>query len=287
MDFVEVLVQGITLGCAYAIVALGFVLVFKATSVLNLAYGAIIMLLSYLLAFFSTTHGWPLWLCLIALFPISAFICMIIERFTIRKLIGRPFLASLVLTLALGLVLSGIIVLVWGGQSFSYRFLPVGGIKLGEIIVMPAGAWAFVAAVAVFAIMWLFFRYTSIGLAMRVTAASHPVAQSLGIIVRRIFSLSWMMSGLVATVGALLMGSLFVVDLGLGDYSLATGLPVLLLGGMESIAGALVGGILMGVAVSVAGYFDMHSEIVPWLFMLFVLLVKPHGLFGQKRIERI
>ena len=122
---------------------------------------------------------------------------------------------------------------------------------------------------------------------MRVTAENHAVAQSMGIIVRSIFSISWIFSGLIAVVAAMLMGALFVVDLQLADYGLAKGLPVLLLGGLESIKGALVGGILIGVAESVGGYFDFHSEIIPWVFMLFVLLVRPHGLFGQKRIERI
>lgn len=287
MDLLEVIVQGITLGSAYAVMALGFAVVFKASKILNLAYGAIVMMLGYILAEFTVLHDVALWISIPALFVIGASMCFVLERISVRRLIGQPFLASLVATLALGLLLNGIAILIWGGKSFAYTFFPVSGIELGEIMIMPTGAWAFVAAVVVFTMVFLFFRYTKLGLQMRAVSEKHVVAQSLGVRVKRIFSLSWVMSGVLAVVAAIILGGLSVVDPELANYGLAKGLPVLLLGGMASTTGALVGGITIGVAESVAGYYGVVREIIPWIIMLLILLIRPEGLFGERRIERI
>jgi branched-chain amino acid transport system permease protein len=149
-------------------------------------------------------------------------------------------------------------------------------------------SWGFMVCIVVFLLLTFVFRYTRIGLGMRVVAADHAVAQALGIRVKRMFSLSWLMSGALAAMVGILVGMLWMVTPELGDIVLGKGLPVLILGGLDSIPGALCGGLIIGVVEVLGGYLaPAIREIVPWVFMLLVLLIRPYGLFGQKDIERI
>jgi branched-chain amino acid transport system permease protein len=198
------------------------------------------------------------------------------------------------MTLMLGMALEGVRYLVWGADSFSLAVTPRQGTEwLGlPDWVIPAYVISFAVAMLVFLLLTLLFRYTKVGLSMRVVAADHEVAQSLGIRVRRVFSISWAMSGAFAALCGVLMGMVLTVTPNLGDMALGLGLPVLLLGGLNSIPGAVVGGLIIGVARGLAGYYQPRSlddirEIIPWIVMLVILLIRPWGLFGEKRIERI
>jgi branched-chain amino acid transport system permease protein len=143
-------------------------------------------------------------------------------------------------------------------------------------------------AVVIFLLLTALFRYTKVGLSMRVVAADHEVAQSLGIMVKRVFSLSWAISGAFAALCGVLAGMVFTVTFSMGDQVLGVGLPVLLLGGLNSIPGAMVGGLIIGLAEALGSYFQPGlKEIIPWIVMLIILLIRPYGLFGEKRIERI
>jgi len=284
----DVLVQGLLVGGVYSLIALGFVLVFKASRVLNLAYGEMFAILAYFLFWLLDSVGISAWLGIPILFVCGAILGAAVERFAIRPLMNQSFLALLMMTLMLGFLFKGVIVLVWGGDSFVFPFTPSGTIDLGSLQVVPAAAWAFVVAIISFLVLTFVFRYTKIGLAMRVVASDHAVAQSLGIRVRQIFSTSWLISGAFAAVCAVLVGMVWMVTPEVGDLALGKGLPVLLLGGLDSIPGALAGGLIIGVVESLGGYWAAPvREIIPWILMLVILLVRPYGLFGQKRIERI
>jgi branched-chain amino acid transport system permease protein len=140
----------------------------------------------------------------------------------------------------------------------------------------------------IFLLLTVLFRYTKVGLSMRVVAADHEVAQSLGIRVKRVFSISWAMSGAFAAVCGVLVGMVYTVTPYMGGMALGWGLPVLLLGGLNSIPGAIVGGLIIGLAEALASYYQPGlKEIIPWIVMLVILLIRPYGLFGEKRIERI
>lgn len=268
--------------------ALGFAMVFKASQVLNLAYGQQILILSYLLYWLLSTMGLPTWLGILIVFVIGALLGFIIERAAIRPLMGQSFLSILMTTLMLGFLLKGIAVLIWGGASFSFPFAPSGMVNFGSAKVDPGILYAFITALAVFGLLIYLFQRTKIGLAMRVVAADNIVSQSLGIRVRRIFSLSWFMSGLIAGVCAVLAGIVQMVTPDMGDIALGKALPALLLGGMDSIPGALAGGIVIGMAESLgAVWLGSLREIIPWIIMLLILLIRPWGIFGQHRIERI
>lgn len=284
----DILVQGFLVGGLYALIALGFCMIFKASMVLNLAYGEMILILSYFLYFLLETADVPLGAAIPILFVSGAALGFLVERLAIRPLLGQPFLSVLMMTLMLGFLFKGITVFIWGGESFSYGFTPAGMINIGNMLIRPDAMVAFFVALFIFGLMLFLFQYTRIGLAMRVVAADHLVSQSLGIRVKRIFSLSWVISGILAVVCAILVGMVWMVTPEMGDIALGKGLPVLLLGGMDSIPGALVGGLVIGLGESLGGYWGGEIRaIIPWIVMMLILLVRPWGMFGQRRIERI
>jgi len=284
----DIVLQGFLVGGLYALIALGFVLIFKSSQVLNLAYGEMIAILSYFLYYLHISLDFPLGLAILLMFVAGAGLGFLVERSFIRPLVGQPFLALLMMTLMLMFLIQGIIVLWQGGASFSYPFAPGGMYEFWGVSILPGALWAFAAAIFVFLLLAFLFRYTKIGLAMRVVAADHAISQSLGIKVKRIFSLSWVISGVFAAVCGILAGLVWMVTPTMGSIGLGKGLVVVLLGGMNSIPGALVGGLILGLAEALGGYYagDVR-EIIPWLLMLFILIVRPWGMFGERRIERI
>ena len=284
----DVLVHGLPVGGVYALVALGFVLVFKSSQVLNLAHGALIAILAYFLYQMISPWGLPDWVGILLIIPCGAILGFLMERLAVRPLLGQPFLSVLMMTLMLSFLLNGVIVLVWGSDSFTFTFTPSGQWAIGPVNVIPGTAISFVAAMVVFLLLTVLFRYTKVGLSMRVVAADHEVAQSLGIRVKRVFSISWAMSGAFAAVCGVLVGMVYTVTPYMGGMALGWGLPVLLLGGLNSIPGAIVGGLIIGLAEALASYYQPGlKEIIPWIVMLVILLIRPYGLFGEKRIERI
>jgi branched-chain amino acid transport system permease protein len=228
------------------------------------------------------------WIGILLIVPCGAILGLLIERLAVRPLLGQPFLSVLMMTLMVGFLLNGVRVLIWGSESFVLPFTPTGQWTIGPVNVIPAAAISFLVAVVIFLLLTALFRYTKVGLSMRVVAADHEVAQSLGIMVKRVFSLSWAISGAFAALCGVLAGMVFTVTFSMGDQVLGVGLPVLLLGGLNSIPGAMVGGLIIGLAEALGSYFQPGlKEIIPWIVMLIILLIRPYGLFGEKRIERI
>lgn len=288
----DVLIQGLLVGGVYALIALGFVLVFKSSLVLNLAHGEFIAILSYFLYQIIAIWGITDWAGIPLIVVCGALLSFLVERLAIRPLLGQPFLSVLMMTLMLSFLLKGVVVLVWGSESFIYSFTPGGqwtiDLAIGSFNVIPGAAISFVVAVVIFLLLTALFRYTKVGLSMRVVAADHEVAQSLGIRVRRVFSLSWAISGSFAAVCGVLVGMVFTVTPVMGDLTLGKGLPVLLLGGLNSIPGAMAGGLIIGLVEALGSYYQPGlKEIIPWIVMLIILLIRPYGLFGERRIERI
>jgi len=284
----DVLAQGFLVGGVYALIALGFILVFKSSGVLNLAHGQAVAILSYFLYYMLVVWGLPSWLGIVLIIPLGAVLGVLVERLAVRPLLVQPFLSVLMMTLMVSFLLEGVRILIWGADSFVLPFTPRGQWSIGPVDVIPGTAISFVAAMAVFVLLLLLFRYTKVGLSMRVVAADHEVAQSLGIRVKRVFSISWALSGAFAAMCGVLVGMVFTVTPIMGSTVLGKGLPVLLLGGLNSIPGAVVGGIIIGLAEALGSHwFSAAKEVVPWIVMLVILLIRPYGLFGEKRIERI
>ena len=291
MLFLQFLLNGILIGGLYALLALGIVLIYKATRVFNFALGEMLGLGAFILYTFMGTLHLSLWLAL----PCSALIIMAsglaLERFALRPLIGQPILAAIMATLALSLMLRGLVLFFWGSSIVSYpqRLLPARASEFGEVYLANELIWTFVISLACFLALLGFFRFTRSGLFMRATAEGHDTAQAAGVSVERVFSMTWAIAALIAGIGGIMLGNRFGIGITTLPVMAIKAFPAVLFGGLESMTGAIVGGLVIGIVESlVGGYLSPQvSEIAPYIVLLFILLIRPEGLFGLKRIERI
>ena len=291
--FLQLLFSGIMTGGVYALVALGFVVVWKSTSVFNFAQGEILMVSAYICWALLVQVGLPLWATFICTFAIAAGLGLVVERFALRPMIGQPLLAAMMITLALIAVLDGLVTIIWGSrQEVLPDFFPREPLHLGTVMISQQLLLAFIIAIALFFAFVLFFQRSRFGLAMRATAEDHQVTRSLGIKVSSSFAMAWVVACIVAAVGGILLGSVNGVNMNLGFLGLKA-FPVVILGGLDSIPGAIIAGLIVGVLEKLAtGYIDPivgggFAEIFPFIVLLCVLLGRPYGLLGMKRIERI
>jgi branched-chain amino acid transport system permease protein len=292
--FLQFLVSGIMIGGIYGLVALGLVLVYKSSRVLNLAHGSFLMILAWLCWSFAVQLGLPIWLSILLVLVISVLAGLAVERFMLRPLIGQPILAVIIATLALGYLLEGVAIMAWGADTKGMpEFIPREAIWLGPVSIAQHYLWAFGIAILIFILLYLFFRYTKMGLGMQIVSEDQQVARSLGIRVKNILAQSWAFALVIAAISGILFASLNSVNNGNALIGLTKALPVILLGGLESLYGALIGGIIVGIfEIVVGGYIDPlvgggFSNVAPLFLMLVILLVRPYGIFGWQRIERI
>lgn len=288
-------VTGLLTGGIYALVALGLVLIYKSSQVFNFAQGHLLMVGAFMAWWLADVRGLSVWLSIGLALLASVVLGLLIERLTLRPLIGQPILATIMMTLALSQFLQGAAILLWGAQQRSFpELFPLQPVVVGTVRLKLNLLLAFAIAMLGFAVFALFFRYTKAGLAMRAAAEDHQLAQSVGLSVPRIFGIAWAIAAVVATAGGALLASVSGVEPGLSLIALKA-FPAVLFGGLESVPGAIVGGLTVGVVESLAAGLPADSsiramglgQIAPYVVMLLVLLFKPDGLFGLKRIERI
>jgi branched-chain amino acid transport system permease protein len=296
MNFLlQLLITGLSLGMIYALIAIGFVIILKCSNAFNIAQGHFVMLGGYLGYTLLVTFHLPVWLSIVLAIGIAVVMGLVIERLALRPLIGQPVLAVVMMTIALASVIEGIAILAWGGQYKTYNnVLPTINFKIGEISIPPETLIGLIVAGIVVAALMLVFRFTKSGLAMRATAEDEQVVRSSGIRVTTVYALAWVIACVVGVVGGILLGGVSGVTTSLADIGLKA-FAVVILGGLDSIGGAVIAGLILGVLENVSsGYLDplMPSggglaNVFPFLVMIIVLIIRPHGLFGLKRIERI
>lgn len=296
-------VTGLLAGGPLALTALGIVLIFKATYIFNFAQGQMLLLGALTTWWFAIEMGLPLWLSVLLALVLSATLGFLIERLTLRPMTGQPLLSIILMTLGLSQVLQGLAFLFFGGvqRNFPQIFSAANPYKITTplvynenpivIILKQNLFWSFVIAILSVLVISALFRFTRTGLTMRGTSEDHELAQSIGININRVFGISWAMAGVVATTAGVLLATSSGLDLSLSVVVLAA-FPVVLLGGLDSIPGTIVGGLIIGLsqglfAASKAPVVRSMVEIVPYIVLLIVLIIRPEGLFGQKRIERI
>jgi branched-chain amino acid transport system permease protein len=307
-------ITGLLNGGPIALIAMGLVLIFKSSEIFNFAYGQQLLVGTMATWWFWSEEGLglPLWLAIICALAVSFLLGLLIERLALRPMTGQPLLSIILMTLALAQLLQGLTILVFGAvqRNFPVIFdvsnpykitLPIQYNGNDIIVILRQNlVWSFVIAMFLVLVLWLFFQYTKMGLAMRATAEDHETAQSVGIRINRVFALSWALAGIIATAAGILVATASGLDLSLAVVVLAA-FPAVLLGGLESIPGAVVGGLLIGLAQGLVALpnndFVLGAEtaqairssvvIVPYVILLIVLMIRPEGIFGQKRIERI
>ncbi len=287
--FIEYSLVGIASGGIYALMALGFVLVFKGTGVFNFAQGELMMVGAYVYLAATQLAGAPWWLGLGAATIASFLIGATVERLVLRPLAGQPTLAIVMATVGLGLVLKGAAGLAFGPDQRSLpELLPRKPVFIGDVLIPGGQFWSFLISVAVVLGCVAYFRFTRGGVAMRAAASSQVNAYAVGIDVPRISALTWGLAACIGGFAGILLAALNNLTPHLGDVALSV-LAVLIVGGLDSIAGAIVGGLAIGWLQAMTGAYLGSSwrEVMPFIVVLVVLLVRPHGLFGRKEIERI
>ncbi|MBE9522476.1 MAG: branched-chain amino acid ABC transporter permease [Proteobacteria bacterium] len=291
--FLQQAITGLMIGSLYALVAASIVLVYKATHVVSLAHGQLVAFGALFFWLFLGGLGLPFWMGLIPAFFLTALIGLLIERLTLRPLIGQPLIAAFLMTFAIFIALEGVFVLYLKGQTRALpAFLPEGNIDISGLSIPINQLISFFVAILLFAAVSLIFKYTKLGLGMRATAEDHRLAQSTGITVRNIFSYIWILSAVVAAIAGIATANVMDIYYML-PYIGINGLIVAICGGLDSLLGALVVGLLLGVVENVgAAYLDPIvgggvKDVVGYVVLLLVLLIKPYGLFGLVRIERI
>ncbi|MBV8739200.1 MAG: branched-chain amino acid ABC transporter permease [Alphaproteobacteria bacterium] len=285
--------NGLLVGAMYALVALGFVLIYKATDAINFAQGEFVMFAGFLAAAAIHLAGAPWWAS--ALFTVAAMIVFAfgLERVVLRPLLGRPIIAVIMATIGLAAVLRGTATMAFGGGTQTIP-LPISDspVLLGPLILPPIKLVGAAVSLGFLAAFGWFFLKSRIGVAMRAVADNQQVAMAMGINIRRYFALAWALAGIVSALGGVLWGSMLGVDNQLALVGLKV-FPVMILGGLDSIIGAVVGGLIVGVVESLsAGFLDPlvgggTKDFVPYLLMIAVLMIRPEGIFGRRRIERV
>jgi branched-chain amino acid transport system permease protein len=285
--------NGLLIGLMYSLIALGFVLVYKATDAINFAQGEFVMIAGFVAAGLLTVWGAPLWVAvLLALASLIAF-GFVLERVMLRKLIGRPVIAVVMATIGLASILRGVgpFTIFSGTKPLP---LPIRDepFMLGPLFIPPIqilGAGVSLAFLAGFG--WFFLRSRK-GIAMRAVADNQQVAMAMGIDVERYFGVAWAMTGIVSALGGILWGNLLGVDVNLALVGFKV-FPVVILGGLDSIPGAIIGGLIVGVVENIAaGYVDPlvgggTKDFAPYVLMILALMIRPYGIFGKRIIERV
>lgn len=296
-EFLQLLFQGVALGSQYALIALGFVVIYKATGVINFAQGGFVLVGAYLAYNFKQTWDLPFPLALLLAMAAGALLGAIVERLLLRRMVGEPVFAVLMITIGLLFVLEQTATSVWGFDNLNLGD-PWGieTVEVADLNLAVADLWTIGLAAAAMAAFFAFFRYTATGVAMRATAVDQEAAAAQGIAPGRIFALAWAVSGAVAALGG--------ITLAAGPAQLAPGIsfvalaafPAMILGGLDSPAGAVLGGIIIGVTQSLtAGYQPDYAEwlgtnfhiVMPYVVMILILLVRPYGIFGTREVRRI
>ncbi len=285
----EISLTGIAGGGLYALAALAFVMVYKATKVVNIAIGEMLMIGAYLFFTCAVTFALPLWLALPASLLAAGALGALIERTMIRPLLGEPPISVFMVMVGLSSVLVGLVELIWtADQRRLPELVPNAPIMVGEAFLAPKVFYGALTAAALIAIVLLVFRFWRGGVALRATASDPAAAYSMGINVPRVFSLAWVASAMIAAVSGIIVGSIGGISSSMGVFGLSV-LVVVIVGGLDSVLGALVGGLLIGLIEALAGAYlgGEYKLLVTFIVLVMVLMIRPYGLFGTHEIERL
>ena len=291
--FLLLMSNGILIGLMYALIALGFVLVYKATDAVNFAQGEFVMIAGILVAAALGVWGAPLWLAVgLGIGTMIAF-GFGLERVMLRKLIGRPVIAVVMATIGLASILRGIGPTAFGAGSRPLPLpIPDEPFIIGPLFIPPIQLVGGLVSLLFLAGFGWFFVKSRKGIAMRAVADNQQVAMAMGINVEKYFGLAWAMTGMVSALGGIIWGNIIGVDVNLSLVGFKV-FPVVILGGLDSIPGAVVGGLIVGLVENIAaGYVDPYvgggtKDFAPYVLMILALMIRPYGIFGKRRIERV
>ena len=295
INLTQLIISGIMVGAVYGLVGMGFVMIYRGARVFNMAYGQFAVIGAYIAWTFlgsPSAPRLPLPLALFLTFICAAAFGLVIEHFLFRRMIGRPLFATFILSLGLWAILYGIALLIWGPEPrvFAYS-LPRGPVNLGDIVLAKEYIWSFGLAVVILIAFVFFFRNTKLGLSMRASYDHEVAARCLGVNAGLNSKVAWVLCALLATLGGFVIASARGVSIYLGDLVMVV-LAVALMGGLDSLIGCVIGGLILAICENLAGYYLNAAlpgigGLAGMILILVVLLARPRGLFGAKSIERV
>lgn len=287
--FLQLTVSGLSNGMNYALAAAGFVVVYKASDVINFAQGDLLLLGAYLIFFSLAQVGLPWSAGVLVTVLLAVAVGVAVERLVLRPLVGEPVISMVMATIGLSSVLRALVNALWGPSPRSFdSFLPAGEVALGPAVVSAGRLISIPIALAVLGALGLFFRYARDGIAMRAVADDQQAAMSMGISIPRVVGLAWGLAAASAAVGGVMLANVVGVSPNIAAIGLRV-FPVVILGGLDSIGGAVIGGAAIGLLEVYVGGYVGHglSLVVPYVVLVAVLMVRPYGLFGKEIVERV
>jgi branched-chain amino acid transport system permease protein len=290
-DVIQTILSGISMGCVYGLVALGFVLIFKATEVINFAQGELLMLGAFISYTLITFLDVPYWAALLLTIAIMGVFGLLLERTVLRLLVGEPVYAIVIVTIGISFFLRSTVSMVpgWGTETYGFKTPFTDKFARAGTLVL---SWEQISVILISTILILilfaFFRYTRIGTAMRATSQNQLAAVYMGISVTRVFSLTWTIAAALGGLGGILLAPITFVHMNMGFIGLKA-FPAAVLGGFGSLPGAIVGGLIIGISESLSGFYlpEGWKDIAAWIILIGVLMVRPQGLFGIQEKKKV
>ena len=291
MQFVQLVISGVALGCIYGLIALGFVLIYKATETVKFAQGELMMLGAFCGLAGATLLGFPFWVSVLATLAAMAVIGVLTERLVIRPILGQPAFSIVMLTIGIGYVARGAITMIPGIGTETHT-LPVPYkdevLKLGELVLSAEQLVVIGVTAVLCALLYALFRFSKLGIAMQATSQNQLAAYYMGIPVKRLNGLVWGLAAVVAAIAGLLLAPITFVYANMGFIGLKA-FPAAVVGGFGSLPGAIVGGLIIGVVESLSGFYlpEGFKDTAAYIVVLVMLMVKPNGLFGEKLRKKV
>lgn len=291
MQLVQLLISGISQGCIYGLIALGFVLIYKATETVSFAQGELMMLGAFCGLALMTVLGFPFWLAVPATIVAIGLFGMVLERLVIRPILGQPMFSIVMLTIGVGYVLRGLVTMIPGigtethSLPVPYKDMPL---RLGELVISAEQVVIIGATAALCLLLFALFRYSKLGVAMQASSQNQLAAYYMGIPVQRLNGLVWGLAAAVAAVAGLLLAPITFVHANMGFIGLKA-FPAAVVGGFSSLPGAIVGGLVIGVVESLSGFYlpEGFKDTAPYIVVLLMLMVRPNGLFGERLSKKV
>ncbi len=287
--FIQLTLTGLTNGAILSLAALGFVLIYKSSDVINFAQGEFLLVGAYVIFAMVAQFGlvWPAGVLFTILVAIA--LGVLVERLVLRPLIGEPIISVIMVTIGLSSLLRALVSTVWGNQPRAFPpFIPSQPVKILSATVGADRLWAIAIAIVLLISISLFFRRSREGIAMRAVADDQQASLSMGISVKKIFSWAWSIAAVTAALGGALVANIVGVSGEVSVFGLRV-FPVVILGGLDSVPGAIIGGVIIGLLEAyTGGYIGQGlNQVLPFIVLILILMVRPYGLFGQEIIERV
>jgi branched-chain amino acid transport system permease protein len=280
---------GLVIGACYGLIGMGYAFIYKATGVINFALGEITMVMAYIAATIAGYAGLSFVPLMAVTLPVAALFGLAIERIFVRPMLGEPTFSIVMVTIGLAVVLRGLTDLIWGGEPQTFNPGFSGDlVKIGGLVFYQVQLYAIFCLLFVVAAIWIFFRFSIFGIAMRATANNQRAAMLSGVNAGRVFAAAWAISTMIASLAGVLLASMFTLSGEIWFQGLKA-FPAVILGGLDSVLGAALGGIIIGVIENVSeGYIGAGmKEITGFIVIICILMLRPFGLFGVRQIDRV